>query len=355
MINLRYHIVSVVAVFLALGIGLALGSTFVDSILVNELEDQVNQLDLAQEEAAEQKDQAIADRDEEVQNNEALRAEMSALEKLQLTELADLRELHMKEREGLLDQAELERESTDALLNVIETLMPRGRLRGTAWVLLAPTGADRLVTTEIREILTRSEGEYLGTLWIRPSMNFEDVETSQVLAELYEGDIAPEEVANLTVSNLATALLADQITEDPQGPAVEGFLSRLSGLGLLSYDGYQPTTPNDELSNTANRILIINDPAHLTLHQDFFVPLIQEISDRGGSGIGAILELQKQSVPRGQVVDRIRNDSDLARMWSTFDDVDSFDGRFGFLIGLDSLPTIGHYGDLLTAEERYPR
>ncbi|MED5360919.1 MAG: copper transporter, partial [Actinomycetota bacterium] len=78
MINLRYHIVSVVAVFLALGIGLALGSTFVDSILVNELEDQVNQLDLAQEEAAEQKDQAIADRDEEVQNNEALRAEMSA-------------------------------------------------------------------------------------------------------------------------------------------------------------------------------------------------------------------------------------------------------------------------------------
>ena len=51
MLNLRYHIVSVVAVFLALGIGLALGSTFVDSILVNELEDQVNQLDVAQEEA----------------------------------------------------------------------------------------------------------------------------------------------------------------------------------------------------------------------------------------------------------------------------------------------------------------
>ena len=41
MINLRYHIVSVVAVFLALGIGLALGSTFVDSILVNELEDEI--------------------------------------------------------------------------------------------------------------------------------------------------------------------------------------------------------------------------------------------------------------------------------------------------------------------------
>ena len=67
MINLRYHIVSVVAVFLALGIGLALGSTFVDSILVNELEDQVNQLDVAQEEAVELKNQAIAERDREAQ------------------------------------------------------------------------------------------------------------------------------------------------------------------------------------------------------------------------------------------------------------------------------------------------
>jgi len=354
-INLRYHIVSVVAVFLALGIGLALGSTFVDSILVNELEDQVNQLDLAQEEAAEQKDQAIAEREVEVQNNEALRAEMSALEERQLTELSDLRQLHIKEREDLVNQAELERENTDALLNAIETLMPRGRLSETAWVLLAPTGVDRLVTTEIREILTRSEGEYLGTLWVRPSMDFDDLETSQALAEMYERDVSSEEVADLTVSNLATALVADQISEDPQSPAVEGFLSQLSDLGLLRYDRYQATSTIDDLSDAANRILIVNDPAHLILHQDFFVPLIQEISDRGGSGIGAILELQKQSVPRGQVVDRIRNDSDLARKWSTFDDVDSFDGRVGFLIGLDRLPVIGHYGDLPTAEERYPR
>ena len=52
MINLRYHIVSVVAVFLALGIGLALGSTFVDSILVNELEDQVRNMIIRNEEGS---------------------------------------------------------------------------------------------------------------------------------------------------------------------------------------------------------------------------------------------------------------------------------------------------------------
>ena len=62
MINLRYHIVSVVAVFLALGIGLALGSTFVDSILVNELEDQVNEFKLDRDEAIRIKDQAVDDK-----------------------------------------------------------------------------------------------------------------------------------------------------------------------------------------------------------------------------------------------------------------------------------------------------
>ena len=61
MINLRYHIVSVVAVFLALGIGLALGSTFVDSILVNELEDQVNEFKLGRDEAIEIADLAVAE------------------------------------------------------------------------------------------------------------------------------------------------------------------------------------------------------------------------------------------------------------------------------------------------------
>ena len=53
MINLRYHIVSIVAVFLALGIGLALGSTFVDSILVNELKDQVDEFEIEHQDALE--------------------------------------------------------------------------------------------------------------------------------------------------------------------------------------------------------------------------------------------------------------------------------------------------------------
>ena len=42
MINIRYHIVSITAVFLALGIGVALGSTFLDRVTVNVLDDQIS-------------------------------------------------------------------------------------------------------------------------------------------------------------------------------------------------------------------------------------------------------------------------------------------------------------------------
>ena len=355
MINLRYHIVSVVAVFLALGIGLALGSTFVDSILVNELEDQVNQLDLAQEEAVELKNQAITERDLEAQNNQTLRIQIAALEDDHLANLAALQAANDQKRQALIEQAKLETESTKLLLNSVETLMPRGRLSGTSWVLLAPTAADRSVVAEIREILTRSDGNYLGTLWIRPSMNFEDEETAQELSEMYGEGVPQENIANVTVSNLATALSGGQEPADAPEVEVQEFIERLIDMGLVRYDRYQATSTIDELSNPTNSILIVNDAAHLTLHQQLFVPLMQEISDRGASGVGAVLELQKPNIPRGQVVDRIRNDSDLAQTWSTFDDVGSFEARVGLLVGLDRLPLIGHYGDLPTAEERYSR
>ena len=42
MINLRYHIVSITAVFLALGIGLTLGSTFLDRVTVDTLKNQLD-------------------------------------------------------------------------------------------------------------------------------------------------------------------------------------------------------------------------------------------------------------------------------------------------------------------------
>ena len=351
MINLRYHIVSVVAVFLALGIGLALGSTFVDSILVNELEDQVNEFKLDRDEAIRIKDQAVADQNSSLEDNEALRAEGVKQRQRHDEQLEDLRASSIEEIEAIRDQSEIDRATTNLLLNSIENLMPRGHLEGTSWVMLAPTGVDRSVMSEIRELLTRSDSEYLGTLWIRPAMNFEDPEISSALAEIFAVESNSVAVSQAAISRLAASLLAN----DEETESTNEVIVRLSDLGLIRFDRYQSAVTIEELSNSANRILFVNDSEHTELHQDFIIPLIQEITDRRGNGVGALIELQIGDATRGQVVDRIRDDSDLAKGWSTFDDIDSLEDRLGLLVGLSRLPIVGHYGELPTAEERFPR
>ncbi len=351
MINLRYHIVSVVAVFLALGIGLALGSTFVDSILVNELEDQVNEFKLDRDEAIRIKDQAVADQNSSLEDNEALRAEGVKQRQRHDEQLEDLRASSIEEIEAIRDQSEIDRATNNLLLNSIENLMPRGHLEGTSWVMLAPTGVDRSVMSEIRELLTRSDSEYLGTLWIRPAMNFEDPEVSSALAEIFAVESNSVAVSQATISRLAASLLAN----DEETESTNEVIVRLSDLGLIRFDRYQSAVTIEELSNSANRILFVNDSEHTELHQDFIIPLIQEITDRRGNGVGALIELQIRDATRGQVVDRIRDDSDLAKGWSTFDDIDSLEDRLGLLVGLSRLPIVGHYGELPTAEERFPR
>jgi len=68
MINLRYHIVSLTAVFLAMGIGLTLGSTFLDRATVDNLNGQLESLEARLEERNQEID-ALRD---EVERGEAL-------------------------------------------------------------------------------------------------------------------------------------------------------------------------------------------------------------------------------------------------------------------------------------------
>ncbi|HET7720262.1 MAG TPA: copper transporter, partial [Acidimicrobiales bacterium] len=48
MINLRYHIVSLVAVFLALGLGIVMGTTVIDRVTVDALNDRLDTVQRSQ-------------------------------------------------------------------------------------------------------------------------------------------------------------------------------------------------------------------------------------------------------------------------------------------------------------------
>ena len=279
MINLRYHIISIVAVFLALGIGLALGSTFVDTILVNELEDQVNEFEADREEALKQKDAAVAAQDAAVAAKDAAleaKNEIQSEAAVQLehhqTKLAAERDAANEQRNALIEQSELDDAVHNTLLKTLEAVMPRDRLLGTSWILLAPTGINSAVAWKIRDLLTRSDGEYLGTLWIEPTMNFENQETLDALNQLYRKGQAEIDVADLTVSGIAISLLAEDLLTGADIEPTPMFISQLRDLGLLRFDRYLSTRDLESVSNSANRVIVLNDAEHVRPPPGIFHP-----------------------------------------------------------------------------------
>ena len=360
MINLRYHIISIVAVFLALGIGLALGSTFVDSILVNELEDQVDEFEADRREAITQKDAALAARDTALaakdlvlEAKKEIQLEAAAQAERHRAEVTAERDAVKIQKDALIEQFEIDTAAHNSLLNTIETLIPRAHLEETSWILLAPTGVDSALAWKIRDLLTRSDGEYLGTLWIEPTMNFENPETLDELNRLYGNDEGEMNIADLTVSGIAASLLTRDALTNSDMDTTPLLISELRDLGLLRFDRYLSTRDLESISNSANRLLVINDTEHLDLHEGFFIPLLQQISQTADVGTAALVEVALEERSRGQIVNRVRNDSLLAQSLSTFDDVVSFEGRLSLLLGLARLPDVGHYGDLSTSEGQF--
>lgn len=355
MINLRYHIVSVVAVFLALGIGLALGSTFVDSILVNELEDQVNEFKVGRDDAIDSKDQAIADKERAQEELETLRTDWLREAQVHDEQLQDLRRSSTEEVNAIGKQIDNERQENTLTLNAIEALMPRDRLEGTSWVIVAPTGVDLLGIAKIRESLIESDGEYLGTLWIRPAMNLKEPETLTALADLLGVKPSDAELPELVISHIASWLTEREGLNNQDDQIVEDLIGQMGVLGLLRHDRYGSSAPSNQVVTSDKKVIFINDSVHMGLHQELFMSLLEELAELSEQGVGALVELTNESSPVGEVVNKVRNDADLAESWSTFDEVGSLEGRLGLLIGLSRLPSVGHYGILPTAEERFPR
>ena len=355
MINLRYHIVSIVAVFLALGIGLALGSTFVDSILVNELKDQVDEFEIEQQDALELRDTAIAQREETMLALATLESNAETAKKLHATELENLERTLIQENESLSEEAQkLAGENRD-ILEGVQRLMPVNRLMGTSWVVMAPIGIKRNVLNEVRELLMRSEGQYLGTFWVRPEMKI-NIENGEIALEsLFPANVSPVDMRSLLVAQLAEEIFSSDLDGPARGNNGEDFIAELIEAGALRYDRYQGSSTSEETAALANRVLIVTDGLHNDLFDEFFVPLIEEITKRGGVGVGAVAQLDATNQQSDHAVDRIRNDSSLSIAWATFDSVDALLGREGLLVGLDSLPDVGHFGELPSAESRFPR
>ena len=326
MINLRFHIVSITAVFLALAIGIFMGSTLLDRSTVQLLESRQKSLD-----------RKIADR--VVQSN-AFRAALDA------------------------------DDGADAAFGD-QLIRPLTKGMVSAPVLfLAARGIDEDSLQRTKDDVTAAGGSVGGTLWFDDQSLLTDggVRAAVVAAASSgsstagpSGGSAEEALAKANAA-LATDLAAT--SESAEAPAS---LAALKSAGLFEWDlpaaatgvtfgatAYRLVVVSGEGASTKVDALLIKLTGVLAEAAPGHVTVAEMLVDRSTTGL-IERNLDRQPPVRGSFVDRIRN-LDEPPPVPTIDDLDRTQGRLSLLLILANVAGAvpGSFGEAPTADAPFP-
>ena len=209
MISFRFHIVSIVAVFLALAIGIVVGSTVIDRAIVEGLRNRVD----------------------EVSDN-------------------------LDERQAANDRLQTQVDQLEAFANDSAAITVDQRLPDTVAVVITDEGVDRDPVDRTIELLGQAGSTVRGVLTFDSSWTLEDPEQQAALAEVVDVDVdAPvEEVqdraAALLVADLSSAV---EVVDDGTGA-----LDEIADLGLVDFE-----VLNDVVAPRPQRVLfvVVSGPA----------------------------------------------------------------------------------------------
>jgi len=325
MINFRFHIVSLTAVLLALGIGLVLGTTFLDDATINGLERQLDGLE-------NDLDRAQARNDEQQSQLEAYREEAD-----QLGEQAGER-------------------------------LYAGQLGGDPVLVVSTRGIDGEWVDGVMSSLVQADADVLGVWWLTDRMLLDDESDVADLSDVLE--LSTDDTDRLR-RNLAVQLAdvlygaADAPTADPgDAPAEPALLARLREAGFIEYqlpDGVDGDVVRLPASGT--RIVFVDGPDASVPATEVIVPVLVEMTADGP--IPAVAT--QPTVDTGDDVDpatqptlvpAVRGDDELVQRVSGVDDLDLVSGRIAtILAAVDAAPgepTIGQYGSGDDADRLLP-
>jgi Copper transport outer membrane protein, MctB len=316
MINFRFHIVSLTAVLLSLGIGLVLGTTFLDDATVNSLERQLdgleNDLDRAQARNDEQQSQLDAYREESTLLGEQL-------------------------GERLYD----------------------GVLGREPVLVVSTRGIDGALVDGVVASLVQADADVLGVWWLTDRLLLDDDSDVAGLSDALELDTddADRLERNLAVQ-LADVLYgaADVSSGDPAeaGPAEPALLTRLREGGFVEYqlpDGVDGDVVR--LPGSGMRIVIVDGQNVSVSADQVLLPVLTELTADGPMPVvatqptvetGDDVDLATQPV----LVDSIRADETLRERASGVDDLDRVSGGIATVLAaadaVPGAPAIGQYG-----------
>ena len=285
MVNFRFHLVSLTAVFLALALGLVIGSTVVDRVTVETIERQLDQ---------------VRDRADRVNlENEELLARLERSQQF----------------------------SNQAARRLVE-----GRLREVPVLVLTVAGGPEERTVELERALASSGAAFAGRLTLTERWKLESDDDLAALAEMAGVDsVRPD-----TVRRAAMEALAQAIRSGAPGELIPSMVER----GFLRYEG--PSSPA-ELPPAGVRVLAVSEDDVAVPNEVALLPLIGALSD-AQVGVVATAPLQGEEATVSAFIESLRS-GELANRVATVDNL-GVEGEAAAVLALQDLAAgrLGHYG-----------
>lgn len=304
MINFRYHVVSLTAVFLALAIGLVLGTAALNGPLADDLNNRVSSLS---------------------NRNSQLRTEVTQLQ-------------------GQVEsQADFVRDAAPMLL--------ANRLAGKTVLLVSTDTADNKHRDAVAQALTQSGATITGK--VRIDKQFIDPQQEEALADLVSR-LVPAGVASTLPNDgvaveTASALLATALVSG--GPVVSeasrtGILSGFSRLGVITVEG--------RISQQADAVVVVAGQADTDADADKLNDAKNQVVQQFDR-VARYMALAGPQAGSGPVA-AVRDDDTLSNQIATVDNVSSPEGQVVVALALAEqyLGRTGHYGSGDGASARVP-
>ncbi len=298
MINFRFHVVSLIAIFLALALGVVIGAGVIDRGVVDTLNSRLDRVEAKSDRISKEND-ALSSRNQQL--------------------------------EGAIGD--------------LQPFAVSGRLVGDDVGVIAMRGVDGDRTTATITALQQADATVSGTLWLEEKWKLatdDDVKALQTA-------LGTSTKNKTTLRAEAWRQLAERLSAPVGGStdASTDVLAVLQDAGFLGFDGVGSATIADFPGRGAGIVLVVgNDasvpantvvmPAATALH-DAKVPLV----------VAGVWAEVTNGPDRAEVVQPLR-DSELAKTVSTVDDLDQPQGPATVALALSDLfltpPVAGHYG-----------
>ncbi|SCF45997.1 copper transporter [Micromonospora mirobrigensis] len=278
MINFRYHVVSLTAVFLALAIGLVVGTAALNGPVADSLKENVSAL---------RKD------------NQQMRQSVNSLQK----------ELDMEE---------------DFAAEIAQTVLP-GKLAGKRVLVLdLPSGRD--YTEGVLKMLDLAGADVTGRVDLQDK--FINPDSNSNLMELAVTAARPTAPASGLPGNghgveTSSALLASVLLDRAQGAAPVSDADRRAVLASYSNAGYLST--EERINRSAEAVVLITGQPYTdkdSVKKDESVVKVAEQFDRTGA-----IVIGGNGSEGGNVVSVVRGDPVLAQTISTVDNANTIQGQ----------------------------